>query len=49
MISARAVALASTGARPTRLIDHGYRFRAPTLDSLRHCLGRGAASVSDDG
>jgi uncharacterized protein (TIGR01777 family) len=40
--------LASTGARPARLLDAGYRFRAATLEeTLRHCLGRGASSVSE--
>jgi uncharacterized protein (TIGR01777 family) len=44
----RETVLGSTGARPQRLLEHGYAFRAPTLEeALRHSLGRGAASVSD--
>jgi len=45
-----ATVLASTGARPARLLDRGYRFLAPTLEeALRHCQGRDAASVSEAG
>jgi uncharacterized protein (TIGR01777 family) len=44
----QATVLGSVGARPERLQACGYPFRAPTLEqALRHCLGRGAESVSE--
>jgi hypothetical protein len=40
--------LASTGARPSRLLEQGYAFRSRALEeTLRHSLGRGAPSVSE--
>lgn len=44
----QATVLGSVGARPARLLERGYAFRAPSLEeALRHCLGRGAESVSE--